>query len=100
VNEAVDEDRGNRISLYPGGNTGNNVGSYQGDTIRNITGAVGGTEGNPIVEGAFYNTNRRYDMGASGGGDYLVGFDASLVVPTGADNRPKNAYVYYIIRAK
>ena len=101
-----DPDANNRVSRYDnGGNTGNNVGSYQGDAIRNITGAVhnniqGHTAWGAQSEGAMewieeydnasWQDNRH---GYSG-----ILFDASRVVPVGSDNRPKNVYVTYIIK--
>ena len=96
-----DEDAESRGLLREnGGNTGNNVGSYQGDAIRNITGIATGTpcegyKGEP--SGAFYRTG----SGTVGGHKFevaSVGFNASLVVPVGGDNRPKNVYVTYIIK--
>lgn len=78
-----------------GGNTGNNVGSYQGDAIRNIP-----------VKGYIFS-------GTGSGGDSSVAFfmdckwvakpvwnrfDVAKMVPTGKDNRPKNVYVNYIIK--
>lgn len=84
-----------------GGNTGNNVGSYQGDAIRNITGTFTGLENvDPSLKtGAFYNTEDRTNgAGSRNWDDYGCGFDASLVVPVGSDNRPKNVYVNYIIK--
>ena len=84
-----------------GGNTGNNVGSYQGDAIRNITGRFTGLDEAQYIDasGAFYkvydicNTTTKLDLG-----DGVIGFDASRVVPVGSDNRPKNVYVTYIIK--
>ena len=96
-----DEDADSRMLLTDnGGNTGNNVGSYQGDAIRNITGVANGVPcegfaGEP--NGVFYRTG----AGTVRGHDYTVpsiGFDASRVVPIGNDNRPKNVYVNYIIK--
>lgn len=102
-----DPDAADRVVLNDnGGNTGNQVGSYQGDAIRNITGTmtpVRGEQANPSVHttsGAFESTN----SGANGGrntewrGASTVTFDASRVVPVGSDNRPKNVYVNYIIK--
>ncbi|MBR6847482.1 MAG: tail fiber protein [Bacteroidales bacterium] len=102
-----DEDAEDRLVLNDnGGNTGNNVGSYQGDAIRNITGSmspVRGFQTNPSVRttsGAFNST----DTGLEGGrnsewrGASIITFDASRVVPVGNDNRPKNVYVNYIIK--
>lgn len=88
-----------------GGNTGNRVGSYQGDAIRNITGAVhnniqGHKDWGAQTEGALTWIDEHGDAswedntpGYSG-----ISFDASLVVPVGGDNRPKNVYVNYIIK--
>ena len=98
-----DPDAEERLVLNDnGGNTGNNVGSYQSDAIRNITGSfktVDHTE--PFVDGAFFNTDR-WSLSAKGGNSdawgVVTNLDASLVVPTGNDNRPKNAYVNYIIK--
>lgn len=96
-----DPDAENRIVLNDnGGNTGNNVGSYQGDAIRNITGNFSNWGREPVSNGAFYNTtnntaNRDCYGGISSGNFY---FDASRVVPVGSDNRPKNVYVNYIIK--
>ncbi len=97
-----DADADSRIVLKDnGGNTGNNVGSYQGDAIRNITGSHGsGEKYNDIpATGAFYKqswTNRTAGDGTNNPQAY--GFDASRVVPVGSDNRPKNVYVTYIIK--
>lgn len=101
-----DPDANNRVSRYNnGGNTGNNVGSYQGDAIRNITGTAhnnvqGHSEWGAQSEGALQWIEGRGDAswednsyGYSG-----VSFDASRVVPVGSDNRPKNVYVTYIIK--
>ena len=106
-NSGNDEDADGRLVLNNnGGNTGNSVGSYQGDAIRNITGTmtpVRGEQALPSVHttsGAFESTN----SGANGGkrtewrGASTITFDASRVVPIGSDNRPKNAYVNYIIK--
>ena len=97
----VDEDANDRTSLNEnGGNTGNNVGSYQGDAIRNITGTFSGVESKSMyADGPFY-------LGPTGSigtkspdtDNYHIKFDASRVVPVGSDNRPKNVYVNYIIK--
>ena len=97
-----DEDAESRVVLTDnGGNTGNNVGSYQGDAIRNITGTFTGLENreNSPKTGAFYNTETISNgAGSKNIDDYVCGFDASRVVPVGSDNRPKNVYVTYIIK--
>lgn len=96
-----DPDKSSRGMLKNyGGNTGNNVGSYQGDAIRNITGKTNGAWSDYSCEGAFRNTGEK-NQGTfyswSNCWSRLV-FDASLQVPTGGDNRPKNVYVTYIIK--
>jgi len=101
-----DPDADERLVLNDnGGNTGNSVGSYQGDAIRNITGAVhnniqGHGDWGGSSEGALEWTDAKGDAswedntwGYSG-----ITFDASRVVPVGSDNRPKNVYVNYIIK--
>ena len=101
-----DPDAAERVVLNDnGGNTGNQVGSYQSDAIRNITGAVhnniqGHAEWGGSSEGALEWTDAKGDAswedntwGYSG-----ITFDASRVVPVGGDNRPKNVYVNYIIK--
>ncbi|MCP4132709.1 MAG: hypothetical protein GY754_17215 [bacterium] len=100
-NSNNDVDKGSRTSLNRG-NAGNLVGSYQGDAIRNITGQFDGDSNESYTEfysGAFSGTDGGKGNSGDGGG-CLHNFDASKVVPTGSDNRPKNAYVYYLIKAQ
>ena len=104
-NSGNDEDAESRIVLNDnGGNTGNNVGSYQGDAIRNITGTFDATDFTddahpPVAAGAFYTYQSAFRDAKNGTNHgHALGFDASRVVPTGSDNRPKNAYVNYIIK--
>lgn len=72
------------------------VGSLQGDAIRNITGSFGGKPrgGTPDPRGAFYAINWG---GSSHDGKETrpdtFAFDASRVVPTAPENRPKNKTV-------
>lgn len=101
-----DPDAASRIVLNDnGGNTGNNVGSYQGDAIRNITGTFCTQQRfgaqTPPPTGAFSESQYvadtyKYQKYYYGVPQYT--FDASLVVPVGNDNRPKNVYVNYIIK--
>lgn len=100
-----DADADSRVLLNDnGGNTGNNVGSYQGDAIRNITGSFNGVDGYRYIygttTGVFYAQNNNNTQGCGDGDNdnSLVNFDASRVVPVGSDNRPKNVYVTYIIK--
>lgn len=71
------------------------VGSEQGDSIRNIEGGSGeflATRGANNTIGAFKYTSTDLSVFASGSslgaGNFI--FDASLVVPTSHENRPKN----------
>lgn len=103
-----DPDANSRVSRYDnGGNTGNNVGSYQGDAIRNITGAAhnniqgaankwGGAWDEGALEWIETKTDASWEDNATGFSG--IRFDASRVVPVGKDNRPKNVYVTYIIK--
>ena len=81
--------------------------SYQDDAIRNIYGEISpisesfGT--NPIATGAFRyfekhtnNTPIHIDVGSVGG----VTFDASRVVPTANETRPRNVAYMYIVKAE
>ncbi len=100
-NDADAESRG--MLANNGSNTGNNVGSYQGDAIRNIIGKMGGSAYSQVAEGPFFLNGER-NMGTGyGGANYEMptcGFDVSRAkdVFVGADNRPKNVYVTYIIK--
>lgn len=100
-NSGNDEDADGRLVLNDyGGNTGNQVGSYQGDAIRNITGSFNGVEGHgQTPSGAFYLLESRgIGSNDSDWDNFFVGFDASREVPVASDNRPKNVYVNYIIK--
>jgi len=98
-----DPDADSRVVLTDnGGNTGNNVGSYQGDAIRNITGWINGSgiswpdlSGGGAFEVFANGAGHSSSDGRDGRG---FNFDASRVVPVGSDNRPKNVYVTYIIK--
>ena len=107
-NSGKDADANTRVPLKEGGNSGDKVGSYQGDAIRNITGKINDQSKwcdnyRNNVEGAFSYHDTGYNAGdPRGGGNadpfYFLRFDASRVVPVGSDNRPQNVYVYYIIK--
>ena len=77
-----------------GVDTGRGFGSQQGDAIRNIKGGFGFWDGtiNPD-EHLFYREpvgeSKRGKSGSWVGQD-RIGFDASRVVPTASENRPKN----------
>ena len=76
------------------------LGSFQSDTIRNITGTFGLWKGIGNVGGVFANTGHTWDCNSkNGGGDpgYNISFDASRSVPTASENRMKNIAVNYIV---
>lgn len=100
-----DPDAGTRLANANGGNSGNNVGSFQGDAIRNITGERNGTYqltpvGTCYASGAFgvINGGGHHHSSYQGSSGAIFSFDASRVVPVGSDNRPKNVAVTYIIK--
>ena len=79
--------------------------SSQGDAIRNIEGFADGGIGMSFdaIRGAFYDAGTRSatmpnNTTAIGKTDDL-GFDASRVVPTANENRPRNIAFNYIVRA-
>ena len=88
-----------------GVDAGRTILSNQGDAIRNITGFVSGAGGVSFdaFNGAFY------DSGASDAIETTTSvkvnrnddfyFDASRVVPTANENRPRNVTFNYIVRA-
>ncbi|MGG7447740.1 phage tail protein [Kosakonia oryzendophytica] len=76
----------------------------QGDAIRNLTGSIPcvapfGFEQH--VSGAFYGMGMTNGGGSSATQDsgYAIGLNASLAVPTAAENRPRNIAFNYIVRA-
>lgn len=81
-----------------GVDAGRDLGSIQGDAIRNITGSIivrsytDGSYADPAPSGAFTYDKNGYRAAISGIADtpYCTGFDASRVVPTAEENRPKN----------
>jgi microcystin-dependent protein len=97
-----DTDKNSRTASNAGGNTGNAVGSIQGDAIRNITGTWPEHFSATSATGAYANDGVAIaSQSASGtGGDVRWSFDASRVVPTSTENRPKNMNVYYIIKVE
>lgn len=78
--------------------------SEQGDAIRNITGKLSQVNDRVTIEGTtgvFAMTGYTgSNAGLSGGGaGRIVTFDASTVVPTSTENRPRNIAFNYIVRA-
>ncbi|MGT5500826.1 phage tail protein [Escherichia coli] len=96
-----------------GVDTGRGILSAQGDAIRNITGTFGNaqTATNAAIsfvttEGVFTTQSKtRNTIGGTSiipetpNNPYLVDFDASRVVPTASENRPRNIAFNYIVRA-
>ena len=91
---------------------GRALGSIQGDAIRNITGSLkaGDTDWGNLqfvddlrADGAFEaipgNKNSTGDTSGTGNA-WGARFDASKVVPTAEENRPKNIAAIYVIKAK
>ena len=101
-----DEDVEKREELKPGGNEGNNVGSYQPDAIRNISGRTTFHTHCDADDGLFRLRRMTNEFTAGSGGlpyeHFSLYFDASEAegVIVGSDNRPKNVYVNYIIKYK
>ena len=91
-------------------NAGNglSVGQTQGDAIRNITGRFGPLDNElknklkTMLDGAFYLIEDEKYFGLNGewnNNNPLVGFDASKVVPTAEENRPKSLVLKLCIKA-
>lgn len=75
------------------GSSGRSVGSFEGDAIRNITGTIGQflSDTNKYA-GAFYESFTQTNR-INGNGNWSARtsiFDASRVVPTAPENRPKS----------
>ena len=79
------------------------MGSKQGDAIRNITGTTAWY--NSLLgfsfEGAFYDAGTATTADSNNGStaSKKIGLDASKVVPTANENRPRNITVMYCIKA-
>lgn len=83
--------------------SGRTLGSVQGDAIRNITGYWTGTEAPgyyTVFGGAVYKQGpgKYHGINGSDWDNERMFFDASRVVPTAAENRPKNIAMNYIIK--
>lgn len=78
--------------------TGRVIGSSQGDAIRNITGNLGATVTWIFADGAFSSVFARTSLGGGTFGLYDCNFDASRVVPTAQENRPRNIALLYCIK--
>ena len=83
-----------------GVDSGRAIGTAQGDAIRNITGGFFGQENFGSFVGAFAagaaGSNTRPNNGTAN--TLNVSFDASRVVPTAAENRPRNVALLACIK--
>lgn len=85
-----DPDRTSRTAPNPGGNSGNAVGSLQADELKSHHHLIKNTG----TAGANYSAAVRTDVAAN-----ISITDYDVIQPTGgAETRPKNAYVNYIIK--
>ena len=92
--------RGEFLRAYDDGrgvDKGRGIGSGQGDAIRNITGKINvvhrGGGDNPVSGGALFRSSYFNAKVAAGGDDEwgaVMNIDASRVVPTSTENRPRN----------
>ena len=77
------------------------VGTFQEDSIRNITGQCGikDDQMNAYLGGAFYYAGyANYDARSGGVGGWWIAFDSNRVVPTSMENRPLSVAVNYFIK--
>ena len=87
-----------------GVDSGRTLLSSQGDAIRNITGNVGVYSDGLLTyaSGVFSlgpsSSNKQNPVAGTGANAYAT-FDASKVVPTANENRPRNIAFNYIVRA-
>ena len=86
-----DPDRGSRTAMNSGGNTGNNVGSVQGDALKSHSHQ--------------YDSRKQRDTALSGGSNNSRGWDKNDSYETkntattgGSETRPTNAYLHFIIK--
>ena len=108
--------RGEFIRIWDDGrgvDSGRDLLSPQSDAIRNITGTIGNGGFDPygiflagLTDGAFTNINRTTLNYVQPNGNAVtdrsdsVRFDASRVVPTASENRPRNIAFNFLVRAK
>lgn len=83
-----------------GVDAGRGLGSTQGDAIRNITGRFTGGFSDSIVTGAFEIVGTSSGQDGSSSSQKVYEFNASKVVPTADENRPRNTAAIYVIKAK
>lgn len=89
-----------RILDYPRGGLASEVGHWLGDAIRNITGTFTGTDNDPAAWTGVFDLGTTVTGGAAGSGnDHISKFDASRVVPTADENRPKTIKFLFCVKA-
>lgn len=76
------------------------LGSTQGDAIRNITGKFTGGFSTAFATGAFKIIGQSSGQDGSTASQRVYEFNASNVVPTANENRPQNIAAIYVIKAK
>lgn len=106
--------RGEFLRIWDDGrgvDSGRALMSAQSDAIRNITGSFNGY-GESVYSAPFTNANGAFYAGAlnkniidapNGSANQrtdVMSFDASRVVPTAAENRPRNVAFNFLVRAK
>lgn len=83
IGQGIDPDASSRTAMNTGGNSGDKVGSVQNDEFKSHNHPMN-TQGN-VASGGGYSAYRPGTSGGSGSSG-------------GAETRPKNAYVNYIIK--
>jgi microcystin-dependent protein len=89
-----DPDKASRSAAAAGGNTGDAVGSAQGDNVGNHTHLSSAFSDNGLPDGSGDRSNQYYFMHSSKGTDYQLPIDGN----GGTESRPKNVNVNYIIK--
>lgn len=77
--------------------------SWQVDAIRNIYGTFAATDdnnGDQAATGAFYVKGRSGSGSGGNSTEWMIGMDASRVVPVSHDNHPRNVAFMYIVKAE
>ncbi|MCA6960596.1 phage tail protein [Pectobacterium odoriferum] len=82
-----------------GADSGRALLSAQGDAIRNITGTFNPGGWGITADGVFSRGDTRGSNHGQFHDSALITFDASTVVPTAEENRPRNIAFNYIVRA-
>lgn len=93
-----------KIIDYARGGLTSEVGNWQGDAIRNITGSFnGGMMDSASQWTGPFSASSQTTAGAStstgSAHDWHTTFDASLIVPTSTENRPKTIKMLYCVKA-